>query len=93
MNNDENFSFFSEYKEKHIPSTTKFFHNNFVKITRIFDDQLKSFINHIFKYLNIANYAYRIKFQAKDEDAEGTEDDDDEVIVSEEDTQYDQEQI
>ena len=62
---DKYFILFSEYKEKYIPSVTKFLQNNFVMITRIFDDRLKSFIKHIFKYLNISNYAYRIEFQGR----------------------------
>ena len=64
MSNQYNFLFL-EYKEKYIPSSTKFLQHNFVIITRIFDDRVKSFIKHIFKNMDIANYKYRIEFQAR----------------------------
>ena len=54
-----------EFKEHHLPGVTSFLKDEFVHITRIFDNRLKAFIKNIICAGDVEHYTYRIEFQAR----------------------------
>ena len=55
----------TEFVEKNLQNMTTFLKDEFVLITRMFDNRLKAFIKHILKTSGIEHYCYRIEFQVR----------------------------
>ena len=55
-----------DYKENDIKNKHKFYKDHFLLITRLFDNRVKAFINHILMANpSIEHYSYRIEFQVR----------------------------
>ena len=55
----------TEFKEKKLKNMTSFLKDEFVHITRMFDNRLKAFIKNILLTSGIEHYCYRIEFQVR----------------------------
>ena len=54
-----------QFSTAHVSNKTKEFEDSYVRIIRMFDNRVKSFVNNILMYTEVEFYTYRVEFQAR----------------------------